>query len=514
MMTKNIPPDKFKFAQANERICDEKFETKQIGYFRDALIRFKRNKASVTAFAIIVLVVVSALLTSFFSPLEMSDVDGVYSRARPRIEFFANMGFWDGGNNLTINNRNLVAIQAIGVGAESHSEVATWEQGSNSVYNPLMFIDESFISEGTELRTVRVNSYLTPGFAYITLSSMEELEEIFAWEQESGLNVVFPMINTRSQYISQFNVADANFWFRHSANSDPIDANGQPMTDLNAVMEHGLLDNYLRDGDGNIAYHRIMDLDMISIRVLYYNYYQFLNGREPRFVLGADAMGYDIMVRLANGILLSLALAFSVSFINLTIGAYLGALQGYFGGLLDLFLQRLTEIISNFPFLILYSLIAVHLVNTGRLNAFWGLILAFVVAGWIGTSFVVRMQFYRFKNEEYILAARTLGAKDNRLMFKHIFPNAIGTIITSSVLVIPFVIFTESTLSFLGIVNFDSATTSSLGSMLANGRGVLASDPHILLFPSIIVSLLMISFNLFGNGLRDAFNPSLRGTEE
>jgi oligopeptide transport system permease protein len=98
-------------------------------------------------------------------------------------------------------------------------------------------------------------------------------------------------------------------------------------------------------------------------------------------------------------------------------------------------------------------------------------------------------------------------------MFKHIFPNAIGTIITRSVLVIPGAIFSESTLSYLGLLSFDGSKMTSLGTLLANARGTIATDPHILFFPAIVISLLMISFNLFGNGLRDAFNPSLRGAE-
>ena len=127
----------------------------------------------------------------------------------------------------------------------------------------------------------------------------------------------------------------------------------------------------------------------------------------------------------------------------------------------------------------------------------------------------VRMQFYRFKGQEYVLAARTLGAKDWRVMFKHIFPNALGTIITGSVLAIPGVIFTESMLSFLGIVSLSSSPTiTSIGTMLSQGNGYLTTDPHVLLFPAAFISLLEISFNLFGNGLRDAFNPSLRGVEE
>ena len=99
-------------------------------------------------------------------------------------------------------------------------------------------------------------------------------------------------------------------------------------------------------------------------------------------------------------------------------------------------------------------------------------------------------------------------------MFRHIFPNSLGTIVTSSVLVIPGVIFSESSLTYLGIVNLESSTMTSVGTMLANGRQFLSTYPHIILFPALFISLLMICFNLFGNGLRDAFNPSLRGSED
>lgn len=125
-----------------------------------------------------------------------------------------------------------------------------------------------------------------------------------------------------------------------------------------------------------------------------------------------------------------------------------------------------------------------------------------------------RMQFYRYKNQEYVLAARTLGAKDRRIIWKHIFPNALGTIITSFVLVIPSVIFSESSLTYLGIVNLEGSGTTSVGTMLAAGKNYLTTYPHIILFPALFISLLMICFNLFGNGLRDAFNPSLRGVED
>ena len=126
-----------------------------------------------------------------------------------------------------------------------------------------------------------------------------------------------------------------------------------------------------------------------------------------------------------------------------------------------------------------------------------------------------RMQFYRFKNQEYVLAARTLGASDSRIMFKHIFPNGLGTIVTSFALVIPGMIYSETSFTYLGIINLEAGNTTSVGTLIAAGQqSIMANAAYVAFFPCMFLVLLMLSFNLFGNGLRDAFNPSLRGTED
>ena len=112
------------------------------------------------------------------------------------------------------------------------------------------------------------------------------------------------------------------------------------------------------------------------------------------------------------------------------------------------------------------------------------------------------------------MAARTLGARDSRIIWKHIFPNTLGTIITSSALAIPSTIMSESMLSYLGIVQLGGASGTSLGTLLADAESRWVNFPHLMLYPALVISLLMISFNLFGNGLRDAFNPALRGVED
>ena len=232
---------------------------------------------------------------------------------------------------------------------------------------------------------------------------------------------------------------------------------------------------------------------------------------EPFFIFGTTNLGKDIFTCLAAGARFSFILAIIVASVNLIVGAIYGAIEGYYGGKTDLIMERITEILSAVPFMIVITLLKYHMEQTNHALL---LFISFFLTGWIGMSGTVRMQFYRFKNQEYVLAARTLGAKDPRIMFKHIFPNALGTIVTSSVLVIPGVIFSETSLSYLGIINLETGSNTSVGTLLAGGQPYLTTYPHMIIYPAIFISLLMLSFNLFGNGLRDAFNPSLRGTED
>ena len=284
-------------------------------------------------------------------------------------------------------------------------------------------------------------------------------------------------------------------------------------------------DNYYSkmriEGEDNYTYDYAIQKNggkQYEIRVNYFEYYRYyhkmiLKDRitEPYFVLGTTATGQDIFTCLASGARFSFLMAIIVASVNLIVGAIYGALEGYYGGKVDMIMERIVEILSAVPFMIVITLLKYHMKGSSQALI---LFISFFLTGWIGMSGTVRMQFYRFKNQEYVLAARTLGARDPRIMFKHIFPNALGTIITSCVLVIPGMIFSETSLSYLGIINLNTGKMTSVGTLLANAQPYLVSFPHMILFPAIFISLLMLCFNLFGNGLRDAFNPSLRGTED
>lgn len=225
----------------------------------------------------------------------------------------------------------------------------------------------------------------------------------------------------------------------------------------------------------------------------------------PTYLLGTDRYGKDLLHSIFAGLRTSLLLGVGTAAVCITFGIIWGSISGYFGGNIDIVMERFTDILSGIPWIVVMTLCILHLGNN-----FGTFILALCLTGWIGVSSLTRSQFYRFKGREYVLAARTLGAKDFRLIFKHILPNSIGTLVTSCVLIIPSVIFNEATISYL---NLGLQGLPSLGVTLSENQLYINSYPYLIVWPSVIVALMMISFNLFGNGLRDAFNPSLKGSE-
>ena len=226
---------------------------------------------------------------------------------------------------------------------------------------------------------------------------------------------------------------------------------------------------------------------------------------EPIYLLGSDGDGYDLITICFNGLRTSFFLSIVVSAICLSFGLVWGSVSGYFGGNVDLFMERFVEILGGVPWIVVMTL-AILLLGNNIIT--FGM--ALCLTGWMGTAGTTRTQFYRFKGREYILASRTLGANDMRLIFKHILPNALGTIVTGSVLRIPSVIFSEATLSYL---NLGLQGSNSFGNILSTNQKFITTAPMLIIFPAIIISVIMISFNLFGNGLRDALNPSLKGSD-
>ncbi|WP_214882016.1 MULTISPECIES: oligopeptide ABC transporter permease [unclassified Exiguobacterium] len=224
---------------------------------------------------------------------------------------------------------------------------------------------------------------------------------------------------------------------------------------------------------------------------------------EENFWFGTDYLGRDLWSRIWEGTRISLFIGLMAAIIDTVIGVAYGGISAYFGGRTDNIMQRIVEILTGVPNLILIILF-ILIFDPGVFT----IILAMAITGWIGMSRLVRGQILKLKNQEFVLAARTLGASSTRLIFKHLIPNTLGAIIITLMFTIPSAIFFEAFLSFIGIGL--QPPQASLGTLINDGYKELRTFPFLLVIPSVIIVLLMVSFNLLADGLRDAFDPKMR----
>ena len=369
-----LSKEDFEFVQLDHDIKDEKFQGEAIGFFKDAMLRFKKNKASAIAAWFIVIIIFMAIFGPSMNKYTYREQHIEWALLPPRVKGLEKIGIFDGTKVMTVRKENL---------------------------------------EGKYKDSV--------------VKILEEKEEEY-----NGVKV--PMVKAKINMYKLKGAEDVYFW------------------------------------------------------------------------LGTDSIGRDMWTRLWRGSRVSLMIGILAVLINMIIGVVYGSISGYYGGWVDMIMQRIIEIIGGIPSLVLIILFVMYL-GSGIVP----FILAMIMTGWIGMSRMIRAQFYKYKGQEYVLASRTMGAKDRTLIFRHILPNAIGPIITQATLAVPGAIFTESFLSYLGLGI--GAPEPSIGVLLAEGQKMLLDHPHLTLFPAIVISILMLSFNLFGNGLRDAFDPTLRGQE-
>lgn len=545
----SIPKEEFELAHLESNIHDTKFETRPIGWLEDSARRFAKNKASVVGAAIILVIALFAIFVPIFSSYNhVSKVDFPngyqdknFANVLPKL--FSNTGFWDGTETKDIG--------------ETEFNLRSYTDANDPFFNPNSVKVTSDVITPTNIintYTVKWDTYAI-GTKNIKLKTKEEFDALVKYEQDHGISyseenahksILKPLIDVET-YIN----GDLITWLNdHEVYSyDSIKDGIEKYYNQNQYVYYKLVPTnkrtgqysdtqfeplilpgqsepepiYKLDSEGKPALYEIDDNGEYNIRVDYFDYFTYRYGFKPVYIFGANQYGQDIFLRLALGARFSLLLGVGISLINFLIGLVWGAVSGYYGGKVDLVMERVTDIIANVPTIIIMTIAQIQLTNNVGLKAAVGtagtivlaILIAFVYNGWVGVASTTRMQFYRFKGQEYVLASRTLGAKDRRLIFKHILPNAVGTLVTSCVLMIPGVIFSESSLSYLGIINFQTSGICSIGALLNEGQAAgIKDNPHILLFPAIVISLLMISFNLFGNGLRDAFNTTLRGSED
>lgn len=369
-----IPAEKFRFIQMDTQLRDVLEPEASKGYFRDAVARLCRNKASVLAFAIICVIVVLALFGPLASGYGYNDQNPSQANLPPRIPGLEQLGICDGSE--VYQNRRVADL----------GDTEKYPEGS------VLGVENQRTVRDVEMADVRVNAYVMAG------------------------------------------AGDEYHWF------------------------------------------------------------------------GTDYLGRDLFTRLCRGARVSLLIALLAVSSNIVFGIVYGAVAGYYGGKLDLWMMRVTEVIGAFPQVVVATLFILFF-GTG----IFSIAMALVIRGWIPVARIVRSQFYRFRNREYVLAARTLGVPDRVLIFRHILPNSVGPIITKAMIDVPAAIFSESFLAYIGLGL--QAPEPSIGVLLSEGQKVLMHYPYQTLFPALMISVLMISFNLFANGLRDALDPTTRGQE-
>ncbi len=508
-----ISSELFVLHSKGEQLHDKKLETKPVSFMKDAFYRFCRNKASIVAGIIIALLFLFSMLGTLVTPYTVAYEDIAYAYAAPKSHICTSLGlpFWNGSR----------AVKEV-----TEATYLTYSTIQEEIGRPVIISDVDskeieYMGKTNTYYSFRVDTYETVGARYVLLTE-PQYKELQAYQDEFNRQVILPITDPDLRPTAEQDKKNANIWYKTKkgkGNKTEIvyDKDGKL---VNIYAANDGTDLYtskmLWEGDTklyNYAEHK--DGGMLNIRVDYKEYYRYIHHvagdgiEEPSFLFGANNAGKDLFTCLASGARFSFLLAIIVSAVNLFVGAIYGAVEGYYGGKTDIIMERIVELLGSIPFMIVITLLKYYLNVSHVLILF----IAFFLTGWTGMAARTRMQFYRFKNQEYVYVAKTLGANDRRVMFKHIFPNAIGTLITGSVLTIPGVIFSETSLSYLNIINLSTGNMTSVGTLLSTGQNYLFTYPHLIVAPAIFISLLMLSFNLFGNGLRDAFNPSLRGTE-
>ncbi len=254
--------------------------------------------------------------------------------------------------------------------------------------------------------------------------------------------------------------------------------------DMTVTLDYTAMPAAIRDADGN----RIEKTTTLWNRT---------------YILGTDHLGRDILSRLMYGTRISLMVAFIAALVNMVIGIFYGGISGYLGGTVDAVMMRIVDIISTIP-LTLYVILIKVCLDDGMLS----IIIALSSVYWVDMARVVRGQVLSLKNQEFVMAAKTIGSSTRTILLRHLIPNAMGPILVTVTMLIPSAIFMEAFMSFIGIGI--APPLASLGTMCNDATDALRTNPYQLFLPALVICLIMFAFNFVGDGLRDALDPKLK----
>ena len=616
--------DDFVLIQQDRQVKDRKLDTKPTTFFKDAMRRFRKNKASVAGSIILGILIILAILVPALSTCNITTVSTPEAFLAPEL-FEAGTGFWDGTRkstrivydmekgvpalsdkysveavkaaivNITVdaeptkidaanpyghggvvvlatdsaveNKNSVMSSKAVnfdvkgeykldvvfseeeGVANSEAGEYAVYLKAGDDVfmlrdfsrdYSPLSAdISQTLKEAGLDSLRAQIVFEVksaASNFQYVLIESavVSALETV-----ENAEDIAEVSFTDASDFVNESDANSLAYWSctgRKGIHNSEIyycdyvldtyalvygdaDLMTYSATELNNWIDAGYCTYDYKVGPESFV--KLSDdcpIDVVESQTVMgitkklsnitargYGYRKLGYDEMPKFLFGTDAAGFDLFKRSFAGLRTSLILGVCTAVFCFTFGLIWGSVSGYFGGSIDLWMERFCEILGGVPWIVIVTLCILHLGNN-----FFTFILALCLTGWIGTAHRTRTQFYRFKGREYVLASRTLGASDIRLIFKHILPNSMGTIITASVLMVTSVIFSEATLAYL---NLGLQGLQSFGVMMSNNQKYLGVYPNLVIFPAAVMALMMISFNLFGNGLRDAFNPALKGSE-
>jgi oligopeptide transport system permease protein len=238
-------------------------------------------------------------------------------------------------------------------------------------------------------------------------------------------------------------------------------------------------------------------------------------------LLGTDTLGRDLLSRVIYGARVSMMVGFVPAAIILVVGTTIGLLAGFRGGRADNLLMRMTDVAYAFPDLLFFIIIMIALRDTvlgQTMNGLFLLFVALALVSWVGIARITRGQALSLKEKEFVEAARSIGAGDSRIMTRHILPNSLGPLIVAAAFLIPNLIITEAILGYLGLgmrpaTDLESFFVTSWGALMLDGQATINTQPFILLAPAICVAMVVLAFTFLGDGLRDALDPRMRGTQ-